>query len=327
MNKQRVLILGTDDVLGRRVAETLAASDWASPVALKAEGVDWGTMPIATVDGTTTDGEALARAASNVDGIVVAVSGSPAVIRARAKSIFAHGGTLSQRIVHVSSMTVYGDATGTIDESAPIGSALSPYAQARVDSEEMARAHPNVVTLRPGCEYGPYCVPWSGRVARWLLARRLGDLGARGDGICNLVYIDDVVSAVSVALRIDSLAGQTFNLAMPSPPTWNEYFIEFAKVLGAVPVRRISKRRLQIETKLLAPPLKIIEIVARQLGVGALPPPIPPSATAVFTQQIELIATQATQQLETAWTPVDVGLRKTVQWVLSSEPKPGSSQA
>ena len=120
--------------------------------------------------------------------------------------------------------------------------------------------YPRRVVFRPGCEYGPGGELWSRRVAKWLLARRLGDLGAAGDGYCNLVHIDDLVHAVLLSLRRPAAVGQIFNLAAPDPPTWNEYLVKYAIALGAVPVKRISKRALALETKILAIPLKMLEI-------------------------------------------------------------------
>jgi nucleoside-diphosphate-sugar epimerase len=320
MNKQRILVLGLNDVIGRRVATALASSDWATAVVLKAEAPRDESSPYECIDATNSS--ALAANLLNCDGIVAAFAGSPNAIRSQAAAVFAKGvPPFQQRIVHVSSMAVYGEASGNVDERAPFGKTLSAYAQARVAAETLARIHPNVVTLRPGCEYGPECLAWSARVAQWLTARRLGDLGARGDGVCNLVYIDDVVSAVLKALRTEGLEGQGFNLAMPLPPTWNEYFMQFAKALGALPVKRITKRRLQIETKLLAPPLKVVEIGARIVRISSrlFAPAIPPSAAAVFTQELHLSSSKATQELAIAWTPLDRGLRNTARWLQSVE--------
>src|SRR5207237_284416 len=112
------------------------------------------------------------------------------------------------------------------------------------------------VVLRPGIVYGPGSAQWSERVARWLHAGRIGDLGACGDGYCNLVHVSDVCAATLKALGTRDAAGRAYNLGSPQPPTWNEYFVEYGRALGAVPVRRISRRRLRIETKILAPPLK-----------------------------------------------------------------------
>lgn len=320
MKKQRILVLGSNNAMGQRVASMLAASEWAEAAVLKSQ-IPAHDSKLESID-VNPEGSSLAALLPTFDGIVVAIDGKPKAIRSQTAAVFANGmPPITTRIVHVSSMTVYGDISnplgGEVDEQFPFGETRSPYALARVESEMLARAHPNVVTLRPGCEYGPHCVAWSTRVAQWLSARRVGDLGANGDGVCSLVYIDDVASAVLSALRADGVAGQAFNLSMPQPPTWNEYFMQFAKSLRAVPVKRISKRRLQIETTLLAPPLKIAELITGLIGTrpAFIPPAIPPSAAEQFLRGVHLNSSKATRSLNISWTPLTQGLNSTAQWL------------
>ena len=86
-------------------------------------------------------------------------------------------------IVHMSSLAVYGEATGDVDESTkPVGR-LSDYGAAKVAAERAAWLAPSVVTLRPGIVYGPGSVQWSERIARLLVGHRIGDLGRGGDSV------------------------------------------------------------------------------------------------------------------------------------------------
>jgi 2-alkyl-3-oxoalkanoate reductase len=158
------------------------------------------------------------------------------------------------------------------------------------------------------------------RFAQYLLARRLGDLGPAGDGYCNLVHVDDVAAAIVRALENPQTDGQVYNLSSSNPPTWNEYLIRYARALRAVPVRRISGRRLKIETKVLAPPLKIAEILARaaRLASSVLPPPIPPSLGRLMRQEIRLSTVRAEQGLGMQWQDLEAGLTQTAKWVLES---------
>jgi nucleoside-diphosphate-sugar epimerase len=212
-------------------------------------------------------------------------------------------------------VAAYGSVEGIVDESAPLLGDLGPYSAAKARADAIVIACGRAVLLRPGIVYGPGSVQWSDRIRRLLVSRRLGDLGAAGDGCCNLVFIDDMTAAVLSALRAPAIEGQAFNLSLPSPPTWNEYFIRFAKELGAVPVRRITRRRLAIETKLLAPPLKILEILAARGGLDAtrVPPAIPPSLLRLFRQELYLQSTKAQSILGMNWTPLEEGLRQTTR--------------
>jgi nucleoside-diphosphate-sugar epimerase len=150
-----------------------------------------------------------------------------------------------------------------------------------------------------------------------LYARRLGDLGAAGDGYCNLVYIDDTVEAILRALQLPNVEGMIFNLALPDPPTWNNYFADYAKALGAVPVARIAKRTLQIESKIFAPSQKLAEIFLRKFAprlARLVPPAIPPSLIRLFQQEIKLKVGRAEAELGLRWTPLEEGLRQTAAW-------------
>ncbi len=290
MTRHKILIMGGDNVVGRALTEALRRSDWAEPVQLPQDGA----LNPATVDGAK--------------GLVNATLGHPPTIRRRAADAAVLAGANPQlRLVQVGSMTVYGSIEGRIDETRAPRADLGSYAAAQIEAERIVRRHPNTVVLRPGCEYGPGCGPWSQRIARLLLARRLGDLGASGDGFCNLLYIDDLVAAIVQCLREDGLEGQTFNLAEPSPPTWNEYLMCFGVRLGATPVRRIGARRLLFETLLFAPALKALE------RLGAHPPEaVTSSLIKLCGQRIALDVTLAESRLGLRWTPREVGLAATV---------------
>ena len=297
--KRRVLILGGADGVTSRVAKAIAASDWAEPVPGPASPTDLGTERL-----------------RGIDSIFNGVAGSSDSITAWSKALYGAltGMTQPTRVVHLSSMTVYGSRSGTVSETDELLPDLGAYGAAQIEAERLAARHPHSVRLRPGCEYGPDCQPWSGRIARLLRAHRLGDLGPAGDGVCNLLYVDDLVTAVLGALRQPEIEGLGFNLAMRSPPSWNEYFVRFGRQLGAVPVSRIGARRLKLERRLLAPALKAMELVERRLrGTAALTPPaMTSSLLALCSQAITLDVRKAEALLGLQWTDLQTGLRQTV---------------
>ncbi|QEI07924.1 NAD(P)-dependent oxidoreductase [Pigmentiphaga aceris] len=312
--KTKVLVLGANGYVGQAVIRALKASTWAEPVA----GVR-GTLrlgDVASVKLDATDASALRTALADVGAVVNCVAGSPAVMVAGAEALkkaLAPLGASAPRLVHFSSMAVYGGAIGVIEESTPAATGLAGYAGAKAQTETILAGLPNVVMLRPGCIYGPGSPQWSERIALLLADRRIGDLGAAGDGCSNLVYIDDVVEAVLQAVQRADVAGGVFNLAMAQAPSWNDYFIAFARRLGKVPVARIGGRRLKIETKMLGPALKIMEIGAGRLRFDTrrLPPPIPPSLLRLWGQDIRLSSIQAQQRLGLDWTPLETGIGRT----------------
>jgi nucleoside-diphosphate-sugar epimerase len=292
----RVGVVGSDGFVGKAVIAALETADWGSVVPL----------PLSQPLGPQLRG---------IDCVANCVAGQPQRILRAASDLFAAAAQCDTPplIVHVSSMTVYGSATGRVTEDSTLLADLGPYARAQLDAERLAVGYARAIRLRPGVEYGPGSEHWTGNIARCLAARRLGDLGAAGDGYCNLLFVEDLVQAILLALRQPQLVGRVFNLALPEPPTWNEYFTRFAKRLGAVPVRRISRRRLKVESKLLAPPLKVMQMTLGRAGLRTAPA-ITPSLVAVCRQEIRLDPSLAQAQLGVRWTPLDAGLESAAAW-------------
>jgi 2-alkyl-3-oxoalkanoate reductase len=310
VKKHAVVVLGATNFIGLRVVEALLASDWAEPIAFNPNMTQSANTP------------------SNIYAIVNLAEGSPKSILSQAR-VAAAIANLSphSRIVHLSSMTVYGSSNRDVDESTALLDDLGEYAKAQIQAESIVKPLSNAVILRPGCEYGPGCPVWSQRIAHLLLDHRLGDLGLAGDGVCNLVFIDDVVDAILKSIQRPGIGGETFNLAMKHPPTWNEYFIRFGIALRAVPIRRITARRLAIEKKLLAPPLKLLQIAAsRGLAPYAIaPPPITPSLLRLCKQRIHINVDRAESQLDMDWTPLESGIAQTSAAVLAKRKVPGGT--
>jgi nucleoside-diphosphate-sugar epimerase len=319
---KRVLVLGAAGFVGRRIVRALAESEWAQPIAgVRRIGVQSATgVPTVIVD--VTDRDAMMCALKDVDCVVNCVAGGAEAIATGAQFVFecaARVGTI-ERVVHMSTMSVYGSAVGRVEETAPLRSDAGWYSEAKVQAEEYAQAYARkggaVVTLRPGCIYGPESGLWTGRIGRWLRAGRIGDLGSKGDGLCNLVFIDDVVAAVITALQQAGIEGHAFNLVNPTLGTWNQYFLLFGQAIGSAPVRRISRYRLTMEMIFLSPLLKIAQLAVRRAGLHQvkIPEPIPPSLFRLWQQKIQLDSTKAGHVLQIAWTPEEKGLEMAALW-------------
>ena len=317
---RKILILGANGFIGRRLVSAMQVSNWASPVAgvRGAPAGSSGQVEHRSVD--ATDEPAVAQALSGIDAVVNLVAGKSSAISQGAQALFAAAARAGMlRIVHLSTMSVYGDASGLVDETAPLRADQGDYAAAKISAEKLAAGYPDCVVLRPGLVYGPGSPQWSIRIADFLVAHRLGDLGVNGDGSCNLVHVDDVVAAIMLALQRTDLKSSIFNLSTPNPPSWNEYLTRYGRLLKATPISRISQRRLKIETKLVAPPLKILELAfkAIKLGKVPLPAPIPPSLARLMRQDIRLDVSQAERVLSLRWKPLDIGLEETALWYLA----------
>jgi len=213
----------------------------------------------------------------------------------------------------MSSMAVYGSAVGEVDEGASLHADVGPYSAAKAIAEGYASSYPRSVIFRPGIIYGPGSGQWSGRIASWLRAKRIGHMGSAADGVCNLVYGDDTVELILQALQQPGVEGRVFNLAMARPPTWNDYFARYARALRA-PLPRVSSTMLALETKVLAAPLKVTQLLGGRVGL-ITPDPIPGSLLRLFSQKIVLLNGAIEQLLRPRWMPLDEGLARTAAWV------------
>ncbi|HUA77620.1 MAG TPA: NAD-dependent epimerase/dehydratase family protein [Acetobacteraceae bacterium] len=311
---ERVLVLGAGGFIGGRVVAGLARGAWAVPVAAGRRPVRIADAPaVESISLDACDPAGLARALEGSAAVVNCIAGDPKIMAAATRALFATAGKMQTppRIVHLSSLAVYGSAPREVDEAAPFGTDVDAYGAAKIEGEQLASGYPRGVVLRPGIVYGPESPLWSEYIGRLLQARRLGDLGGAGQGTCNLVHVGDVAAAVLESLR-RPVEGRAFNLAAPSPPSWNEYLRLYARALGAEPLRRLSPARLALELRLLGPGLKLAALLLR--SEERVPPPIRPWLLELCARRVVMIAREAGEALGLAWTPLQSGLDETARW-------------
>jgi nucleoside-diphosphate-sugar epimerase len=171
-----------------------------------------------------------------------------------------------ERLVHISTTEVYGDVSGPIDETAPLRSKGTPYSEAKLRAEEAcwefnARGLPLTV-IRPPIVYGPFGGTWTVNIAMKLLSGNWGMFELLGDGVCNLVYVSDVINAILLAARNEKAAGMAFNVNGSEEVTWNQYFERFNAKLGLPHLRIVGRREATLRGN-VAEPLRHAAKVAR----------------------------------------------------------------
>ena len=266
--------------------------------------------------------ESLVSAMQGIDIVINCVSGD-------ARSIGEGAGCLVEaarragvsKIVHMSSMAVYGFAHAQMDEDSALAAEGNWYAEAKVQAESAIAGfamHGEAVIFRIGCVAGPGSSQWVERIGDLLHARRIGDLGSLGDGWSNIVALDDVCEAVVLSVYRAPLPKtlNVFNLAAPDSPRWNSYFRDFALAVDATPVRQISKRRLQIEAYVRAPAARIYGKIRRVMPV--LPAPtgadISPSLLKLFHFAGKLQSARIEAALPVKWTRYEDTVRQSAAW-------------
>lgn len=319
VHSDRILVLGANGFIGRAVTERLIADRGPNAVVAGVKGSSsaLAMRDVQVVRCDALDMASVMRAMAGATHAINCVAGSNATLAGSAATIADAATRAGLRgVVHLSSVAVYGRLQGHIDELCPTGTDISAYGEAKLAGETaMRRAAAQglpAVILRPALVCGPGSEPWTARIARLLRAHRLGDLGTRGVGLCNLIDVDDVARGAIAALDVADTSAPVFNLAAPDPPTWNRYLVDLASLLGIEPVS-ISGSRFMIE-RLAAYPLRLIQIASDGKRRPSLEP-IAPSLANLFDQSANYYSTRAATLLPGGWTDYQATLDRSARWL------------
>jgi 2-alkyl-3-oxoalkanoate reductase len=316
--RKSVLVLGASGFIGSRLVAALSRDPAYYPIAASRR---LGAGPKAAGAFDATNIEAMRSALRNADYVVNCIAGSSRTMVAATDALCNAARTSPPlRIIHLSSMAVYGAATGTVREDHSPTAPLSGYGAAKIACERSVMKYVDdggdAVILRPTCVFGPGSAQWTTRLGNLLVARRIGDLGRAGDGRCNIAFIDDLVASIICALTAPNASGKAFNISNSMTSTWNQFLIRFAKALGATPVRRIPQWRLKLESKLLAPARRIAEIGLRRVGIrSTLTEAITPSLLSLMGQDIHIDCSAAAEQLLVPRASADQMIASAVEWL------------
>jgi nucleoside-diphosphate-sugar epimerase len=240
VNWPKVLITGAGGFIGGWVTEELHRLG-AKNVRAGAKGrsARIALLPIEVVDCDIIDRNSLDTAMAGVEVVIhcarsrtderTTVEGTRFVLeRAAANGV--------GKVIHMSSVAVYGNAVGLVDEDTPSVGPVSSYGESKQASEEACRAASNagltVVALRPSLVYGPFGDEWTTRYIRQILSGHLKHFGVAGDGNANLIYAKDLATFVAHLVFANLPQYSVFNVNGPEIPTFNEYFSRLSRALG-----------------------------------------------------------------------------------------------
>lgn len=231
---RRVLITGATGFIGCRLAEALHARgvEVVALVRTWSAAARLARLPVRMVAGDLLDRRSVRRAARGC-GVLFDCAADfrtgGAVLRRSiptcARNVLDSG---ARRIVMLSTMAVHGflprPETAT-EEASPRYTGV-PYCDGKIDAERMAlswhrRFGAPVTILRPTIVYGPYGA-WTTRIVEAAGAGRLS-LVDGGRGVCNALYVDNLVSAMIRAAESDRAVGEIFYVNDAAPVTWKEY--------------------------------------------------------------------------------------------------------
>lgn len=182
-----------------------------------------------------------------------------------------------RRLVHVSSFVVYDiPDEGQVSEDTPDTKDTAGYAHTKLALEhellEAVREQgvPGTI-IQPTIVYGPHSRPWTLDPAD-MLRHGTVVLPGSGEGTCNAVYVDDVVSAMILAAQRPEAVGQRYLVSGPAPVTWRAFYEDMARALGANgpqfrpadALARANSRAGKIKRLLMDPEL----VIRRVAGIG-----------------------------------------------------------
>jgi len=139
-----------------------------------------------------------------------------------------------RRVVHISSVCVYGFPGGTDipEESTFVPHPTEPYITTKQEGERIALSYNNrgleVVALRPGGIYGPNDRTTSLKLIPELEKRHVPFVDA-GRYIMAPIYIDNLVQAIILAAKSDKAPGQSYNIMDDGKIAWQSFFNWFCE--------------------------------------------------------------------------------------------------
>lgn len=172
--------------------------------------------------------EPLTRAVEGCEAVVHAAFGSP--LSKMSKAIYkACDNAGVKRLVVLGSASVYNQnpAPGTTEESPLPAQPATRYNANKIASDRIfrrlrANGKTEIVFLMPGIIFGPRS-QWIATLANQIM-RGQAFLIREGVGVCNSVYVDNVVEAIRLALVKDRIDGEAFFVSDAETVTWRDFY-------------------------------------------------------------------------------------------------------
>lgn len=160
------------------------------------------------------------------------------------------------RFIHMSSVSVYGRIPDLlIREDQPFKKIRDPYGDTKIEAEKVIRKHAeknriDLTVLRPTAVYGKGDKRFLPKLVENLQSGKFRMMG-KGSHPVDLVNVEDVSEAVYLSLIKPESIGQTYNIANPDNPPWNEFLAGICTELDVRFQKRYISYKLAIRVSAL----------------------------------------------------------------------------
>ena len=174
-----------------------------------------------------------------------------------------------KKFIHFSSVAVCGmNPPDRTDETTPYQPCGNLYCDTKIAAEKAVwAAHQEarlpVVVIRPANVYGPNSNPWTIRPIKLVNSGQMMLVNG-GTGICNYVYIDNLLDATLAATKRDESVGQVYLISDGIAVMWKKFFGYYAQMAGKPKIRSVPQwlakaiaLNMEITSKLTGKPPKI----------------------------------------------------------------------
>ena len=235
-------VVGSSGFIGTRLIQWLVLHDLAKvrPIVRSFKGM--ARLARFDLDGRVADATNRVSLETQLKGCEVLfhciAGGRTTILRSAEVAYWAAAGAGVRRLVYLSSAVVHGHdpAPGTHDDSKSVVRQPFEYNVSRVMAEQLfrrlrANGAVEVVVLRPLIVFGPRSTWWTAQIATDLLSGTAYLIDG-GGGICNTVYVDNLVHAMWQAAILEGARNQDFIVTDGERVTWRDLYSAVADAVG-----------------------------------------------------------------------------------------------